>query len=647
MANAASGDTIQIDAAGNYSGDVCTISQSNLTLQGVNGRPVIDAAGQSSQGKAIWVITGNNTTVDNIEFTGATVVDQNGAGIRQEGQNLTVRHCYFHHNDDGILTADNPNSAILIEYSEFGFNGFGDGQSHNIYISHVGRFTLQFSYSHDSVIGHLVKSRAAENYILYNRLTSENGTTSYELDLPSGGKSYVIGNLIEQGQNGQNSNLLAYMEEGSNPANPSSELYIVNNTFVNDLGRGQFLFIGSADTVPALVVNNIFTGPGNLVSQTSATLVSNLVGDGQFVNRSAYDYRLTSGSPAIDVGTDPGTGSGVPLLPTYHYVHPVCGEARNQVGTIDVGAYEFGSSGSPSACGSGSGSGSTTYSLAATPANVNTGSSIVVSWTAPAGSSNLDWIALFRTGSSNQGYLWWEYTGGSSAGSFTVPAPTQGTYEFRYLVNDTFTDVIRSNTITVAGAQTQTYALSATPSSVNAGSPVAVSWTAPAGSSSLDWIGLFPTGSSNLEYVWRQYTSGSSAGNFTVPAPSTPGTYEFRYLVNDSYTDVIRSNSVVVVTASQPQPQTYTLVATPTSAALGAPLTVFWTAPAGSSSLDWIALYAVGSSNFEYICWQYTGGASSGSLTVPGPNGPGTYEFRYLVDYSFTDMIRSNTVTVQ
>ena len=51
-----------------------------------NGRPKIDAMGQNAAGKGIWVIDGNNTTVENIEFTGA-VFRWNGAGIRGRSTN--------------------------------------------------------------------------------------------------------------------------------------------------------------------------------------------------------------------------------------------------------------------------------------------------------------------------------------------------------------------------------------------------------------------------------------------------------------------------------------------------------------------------------------------------------------------------------
>jgi hypothetical protein len=102
--DAQSGDVIEIDASGSYDWDVCRILANNLTIRGINGRAKIDAAGRDSEGKAIWVIGGNNTIIDNIELSGCRVRDKNGAGIRQEGANLTLRNCYFHDNEDAILS---------------------------------------------------------------------------------------------------------------------------------------------------------------------------------------------------------------------------------------------------------------------------------------------------------------------------------------------------------------------------------------------------------------------------------------------------------------------------------------------------------------------------------------------------------------
>src|SRR5436190_2290017 len=87
LAAASPGDTIQIDASGDYAGDVCRWATNDLTIAGVNGRPRIDAAGAIVDGRAIWLISGNNTTVENIEFSGASGPDHNGAAIWQTGAN--------------------------------------------------------------------------------------------------------------------------------------------------------------------------------------------------------------------------------------------------------------------------------------------------------------------------------------------------------------------------------------------------------------------------------------------------------------------------------------------------------------------------------------------------------------------------------
>jgi hypothetical protein len=338
IARAHPGDTIQVDARGNrsYRGDVCAWSTNRLTIVGVHGRAHIDAAGANSQGKAIWVIAGNHTTIENVELSGAHVPDDNGAGIRLEGAGLTLVHCRFDHNQEGILAADNPASDIVIDASVFTHNGAGDGYSHNIYINHVRSFTLRDSYSTDARVGHLVKSRAARNYILYDRLTGERGTDSYELDLPNGGLSYVIGTVLEQGRATQNPNILAYGEEGD--LNPDSHLYVINDTFVNDLRRGAAMLIGTG-AAPVVAQNDLSTGSPVFVGQSGARLRHNcLTGDPRFVSARGYDYRLLPSSPCRRAGRRPGSAQGYPLAPRFQYAGVAGRVSRLDGGTV-AGAF--------------------------------------------------------------------------------------------------------------------------------------------------------------------------------------------------------------------------------------------------------------------------------------------------------------------
>lgn len=330
------GDVVEI-AAGVYRGDVAVWRQNHLTLRGVGGRAHLASDGRAADGKAIWVIKGQDTTVAHIEFSGATVPDGNGAGIRPEGSGLVIRDCYFHDNENGILGGA---GDIVIERSEFFRNGSGDGRTHNIYIGdRVHRFTLRYSYSHGARIGHNVKSRARENHIEYNRIMDEvDGRASYIIDMPNGGTAYVIGNLIQQGPQAENLTIVSYGAEGL--IRKRNEIYFINNTVVNDAPNGTFVRVADG-TRRTAVVNNLFVGPGHRIDGKVDARHNLSRNDAGLIDREHYDYRLTAASPAIDAGIDPGEGNGVALMPRMEYRHPMHAQARPSHGRLDVGAYEF------------------------------------------------------------------------------------------------------------------------------------------------------------------------------------------------------------------------------------------------------------------------------------------------------------------
>jgi hypothetical protein len=382
IAKANAGDTIQVDA-GTYNGDTCAWSTDNLTVTAVGGRAKIDLTGVTPIGeKGIFTISAPNATIEHFELSGAAIAStsgNNGAGIRHQGLNLTVRDCYFHDNQDGILGAPmtDGQGEVLIEYSEFDHNGAGDGFSHNMYINHYAKFTLHGSWSHRALVGHLVKTRADENYLLYNRITDEDGTASYEIDVPNGGKTYILGNLIQQGTSTQNPTIISYEEEGTSPTNSVLELFIVNNSIVNDLGKGTFVNVGQDVTTPVLLENNIFVGQGTVITQPKGTpmQITNYTGNAMFVDQANFDYHLAPGSPCVDKGTTPGMGDGYALTPTEEYVQPIATEGRAIVNVIDIGAYELGGAtdgggigagGSASTGSSSSSSGSTSSSTTGT-----------------------------------------------------------------------------------------------------------------------------------------------------------------------------------------------------------------------------------------------------------------------------------------
>jgi len=328
---AVSGATIEVDA-GTYQADVAIWTQDHLTIRAVGGRVKLLALGVAAEGKGIWVVRGGQITVQGLDFVGAKVPNRNGAGIRFEKGKLTIRDCTFVNNENGILTSGNREAELIIESSEFGFNGYGDGQSHNLYVGSIKKLTVTDSYFHHAKVGHLLKSRAAENHIFYNRLTDESGgSASYELEFPNGGLAYVVGNHIQQGPQTENPSMVSFGAEGYKW--PQNGLYLVGNTLADDLpSGGKWLTVkpvgkGAKDAVPATVtvkaLNNLLVGEGSLDTAMPGDVRNNLNVDWDvFVQASRQDYRLRNPANPPLKPVDPGTANGVTLRPQREYVHP-------------------------------------------------------------------------------------------------------------------------------------------------------------------------------------------------------------------------------------------------------------------------------------------------------------------------------------
>jgi hypothetical protein len=334
-ADVANGDTVLIDP-GEYTDQATTWRANNLVLKATAKFAKLTPPETISNGKAIWVTMGSNITVENIEFTESKVNDENGAGIRAEGRNLTVIGCYFHHNENGILGGV---GVVRIERSEFAHNGLGDpGYTHNLYIGEADTLIFLYNYSHHAHIGHELKSRAKVNLIANNRLMNESdGNASYTIDLPNGGTSWVIGNLLQQGSKTDNSNLMHFGGEGLK--HPGKDLYLSHNTLVNERGSGGFLSLAGGATCASY--NNLVIGSGSI--PTTCTGEGNVTAARTaVVDADAFDYRLPTGSPALNAGVDLSAiqGADFSLVAHQHYVHKSGGAPRTTEGKPDAGAYE-------------------------------------------------------------------------------------------------------------------------------------------------------------------------------------------------------------------------------------------------------------------------------------------------------------------
>ena len=266
---AAPGDTINVQA-GTYENEFLDIRKS-LVLQAVNGRVFMTATEDAPNGKGIITEGGSGVdlTINGFDISGATVSDDdgaNGAAIRYEGGNLSLNNVYIHNNQEGILAFPLPDlsgtGTIAIDHSEFAFNGDasgpGSGFTHNLYIGDVANFTITNSYIHDAVVGHEIKSRAKNTTITGNRIFDNLKTASYSIDLPDGGNATITNNVIEQGPNTQNPNIIAYGEESQN--NPGTSVLIANNTIVNDDASPDARLVKNGSPTTLLFHNNQIFG---------------------------------------------------------------------------------------------------------------------------------------------------------------------------------------------------------------------------------------------------------------------------------------------------------------------------------------------------------------------------------------------------
>jgi Ca-activated chloride channel family protein len=159
------------------------------------------------------------------------------------------------------------------------------------------------------------------------------------------------------------------------------------------------------------------------------------------------------------------------------------------------------------------------------------------------------------------------------------------------------------------------------PSVVGAGAPIEAGWTGPGNRG--DYIDLVPRG--------LTATSGEIAYAYTrdaVPvaklrAPTAPGEYDVRYVLQLASARTVKATAPVTVTAAAAS------LTVPPKAEGGEPLTIAWTGPAGAG--DYIDI--VPASHTETsgeITYAYTRDGNPSKLTAPGK--PGAYQIRYLLE---------------
>jgi hypothetical protein len=239
------GDTVAI-APGNYY-DCAIWTRDHLTIAGTG--PDVVITDTTCQGKALFIVRGNDTTIRNITFTRARVPDNNGAGIRAEGDDLTVESSRFINNQTGLLAGGQPGSTVRIADCDFIANGVHDidPPSPALSVGAIASLHVERSRFADSRGGAHILSNAGRTELTGNRIEDgETGVRDALVVLANGGSLVMEDNLLRRAPSIARFNAAVHAYAG-----PAGKLEFRRNTLVNASARPAALLLdwshGTAD----------------------------------------------------------------------------------------------------------------------------------------------------------------------------------------------------------------------------------------------------------------------------------------------------------------------------------------------------------------------------------------------------------------
>jgi len=325
LSKATDGDTVEM-LAGDYAGGLL-IENRRLTFRAMGRAVVRGDAEKLSPYKALWTVRGGQVLIDGVEFRGMRAQDGGGAGVRQEGGQLTLFKAQFFDNEHGVLALNDEKAELTIDACAFGLAPkVVGGLYHLLNVGRIGKLMVTGSRFQQGFEGHLIKSRAREAVVNYNLIhDGVRGGASYEIEFANGGLATLLGNVIGQGVDHQNPVLVAFGTEGN--AWDKNELRVVHNTFINYGWLPAWFLRVVKDKLPentqVWAVNNLLVGPGifwlgapgHFEGNRSATR-------GMLADIYTGGFELPLGSTWRDSGVDPRKVGGKDLSPKAEFEWP-------------------------------------------------------------------------------------------------------------------------------------------------------------------------------------------------------------------------------------------------------------------------------------------------------------------------------------
>ena len=225
--------------------------------------------GRSIDGKAALVVDAD-ATIEGLECRGIIVRDGNGACVRQQKGNVSLRNVHLHNAQMGVLTGHNGGIVRIIDsyIHDSGSDGKG-GLGHNVYVN-SGELHFLNSWSLTARnAGHEIKSRAARTVIRNSVIASFNARDSRLVDIPEAGVLEISDSILGEGPRSENWHVIGYgLEIGDGSlVHSNNRIRITGNTIYLDRPQGtELLYENHAGS--NTLYNNVIVGrwqrvPGN------------------------------------------------------------------------------------------------------------------------------------------------------------------------------------------------------------------------------------------------------------------------------------------------------------------------------------------------------------------------------------------------
>ncbi len=247
------GDTVLIEPGEYY--DCAVWTQNHLVIAGAS--PGVVITDTTCQGKALFVVTSDDTTIRDLTLARARVPDRNGAGIREEGQGLILRRVRFVDNQVGLLAGSA--GAGEINISDCGFEGGGVGgerPTFAVLVNAVSLLKIEGStFKH--VNGGQISTLAVRTELSGNQIEAGTGEEPSVGILSAGGHLVMEDNNLSIGPHSPRLNAALLVTGQDAPE-------LRRNRLLNGTGRAATLLLAWTSAYPLLEGNVVELGDAEL-----------------------------------------------------------------------------------------------------------------------------------------------------------------------------------------------------------------------------------------------------------------------------------------------------------------------------------------------------------------------------------------------